>query len=146
MAHREGPGGKLGAHFFGQLQKPQDVRDGGALAAKAVREILLGQAMLLDQPPIALGLLERSEILTLQVLDERDRKGRRFAQILDQRRDFVEPGPLGGSPTALSRDQRVPVPGTTQQNRLENTLLADRLRELLEPLRIEVLARLFWIA
>src|SRR5262249_48786502 len=35
-------------------------------------EVLLRATTHLDQPPIALGLLDRREIFTLQVLDERD--------------------------------------------------------------------------
>ena len=35
-------------------------------------ELLLGVAIILDQPPIGLRLLDRVEVLALDVLDQRD--------------------------------------------------------------------------
>ena len=67
-------------------------------------DIVLGMAVALDQLPIALRLLERVQILALDILDQRKLGHGRFVDLADNRRNRVELRPLRRAPAPLARD------------------------------------------
>src|SRR5712691_388181 len=98
--------------------------DAGLAVAKFTREAAIG-----------LGLFERREVFTLQVFDQRDFERFRIAELAADDRDLVQPNPLRGAPAPLAGDQleiRRPVGARPHQERLDDALLADRLREPVE--------------
>ena len=60
------------AHFLGQPQQPQRVRDMAAALADDLRKVLLRIGKLLDQLAVALRLFQRIEVDALHVLDDRE--------------------------------------------------------------------------
>ena len=54
----------------GQLKQAQGVGDGHPAAADPGRQLLVGQAEILDQLLVGTGLLERVEVLAMKVLDQ----------------------------------------------------------------------------
>src|SRR4029079_17488291 len=89
--------------------------------------------------------LEWIKILSLQVLDERELELLAIGQLSDDRRDAFEPGRLRGAQPALAGDELVAVDGLGHEDRLQDTVLADALRERRELLGTEPLARLMWV-
>jgi hypothetical protein len=94
--------------------------------------------MLPNHPVVHRRLVERREILALEVLDDRDLARRVVVDVLDERRDRFEPGHLGGTPASLAGDElEAPVAEGADEDRLEDTVLPDRRRQLLEGLLVE---------
>ena len=78
------------------------------------------------------------ELLTVQVLDQGVAEQLVVLSLLDDGADLGQPGPLAGPPSALTHDQLIPVgPGRTNDHRLQQADLPDRLRELVERLFVE---------
>jgi hypothetical protein len=106
----------------------------------------VGELEVLDQLLIRRRLLERGEILAVEVLDQRlfDR-----CQIVGgphHRRDRREAGAAGRPPPPLAGDQLEAGPSTTaDQDRLQHTDLLDRRGQLGERLLVEVHAGLVGI-
>src|SRR5689334_184917 len=65
------------------------------------------QAKLAHQPLERPRLLQRIEILTLDVLDERHGDGRLIGDVTDDGRNVTEPGHLRGAPAPLAGDDLV---------------------------------------
>jgi hypothetical protein len=57
----------------------------------------------------------------------------------------MQPGPLGGTPASLAGDDFETVPVRAQENRLENAALHDRIGEFVDPIFIELDARLLGV-
>ena len=108
-----------------------------------VRHLLLGEAEVLDELLVGGGLLERVEVLAVEVLDqrllERRRRRRRSRTMAGM---AVEAGPLGRPPPPLPGDQLVgAVAGRPDQDRLQHAELADRGGQRRQRLLVEVPAR-----
>jgi hypothetical protein len=101
-------------------------------------DIVLGVPMALDELPISFRLLERVQILALDILDQRQLGRSRFIDFPDDRRDGMEASPLRRAPTPLTGDNLEIISVWTKQNGLENATLADRFGELLKRIFIEV--------
>ena len=89
------------------------------------------------------GELDRIEVLSLDVLDERDLEHLPIGDLTDDRRDGGAAEHFSRPESTLARDDfvaaRWPRP---KEERLEKTLLSDRLRELLDLLPRERFSRL----
>src|SRR4051812_28650761 len=122
-------------HRSRQRQQPQRVSDMAAALADGFGKTRLGAAKLLHQPAIGLGLLERRQILALQVLDQRDFQRLGIRQRADDDRNFVHPDALRGAPPPLAGNQLEGGFLTSQradQQGLDDALFADRLGERVE--------------
>ena len=84
MAGGNDPGPQCFLHCIGQVQQAQRVADVAAGLADSLTDSVLGQAELVDEALIALGLVDRVEILALQVLDQCDGGGIRVRQFADE--------------------------------------------------------------
>src|SRR5437868_7338695 len=105
-------------------------------------DLILGMAMAFDQLPVAVSLLERVEVLALDILDQRKFRGRRIVDLADDRRNAVEPRPLRRPPAALASDDHIILAVGPKQDRLEDAAQPDRLGELVERFLVELDARL----
>ena len=65
----------------------------------------LGMAKLLDQPVIRLGLLERRQVLALQIFDQRNFERLDIRELSDDDRHVVQADALRRPPTPLAGDQ-----------------------------------------
>ncbi len=132
-------------HFVREPQKAQHVGDVAAALADALRQRILGVAELGDETLIALGLLERVQILALHILDEREFERVAVAHFAQQHRHFVQlgalrraPAPLAGEDLEFAGAARV----RAHQKRLQHALRRDRLRQRVERFLVEAPARL----
>ena len=94
-------------HLVGEVHQPQQIADRGARAADRLRRGLVGQTELLDQPAQGARLLQRIQVLALNVLDERHRDRRLIGHIADDRRYFRDSRHLRRAPAALAGDDFV---------------------------------------
>src|SRR5437868_15256594 len=108
-------------------------------------DLVLRMAVALDQLAVAIRLLERIEILALDILDQRELRRGRFVDLANDRRNGVEPCPLRRAPAPLAGDDHIIFAVGPEQNRLENPALPDRLGELVECLLVEVDSRLMGV-
>ena len=107
------------------------------------RDLVVGEREVLDELLVGGRLLERVELLALEVLDDRLLEHRGVVGDPDDRGDRLEPDAPRRAPAALARDQLVAVAARPRdQHRLEHADLADRVGERGERLLVEVLARL----
>ena len=85
-----------------EVQEPQGVGHRGALLTHAVRDLALGQAEIFDEDPECLGLLDRVELLTLEVFDQRQLEQIDVGNVPDDGRDLMNPSLLRSAPAALA--------------------------------------------
>ena len=142
MAHRQRPVAHEALDRRRELEQPQGVGDRGAAPADPDRDLLVGEAEVLDQLLVGRRLLEHVEVRAVDVLHQRVLERRRVVGVAHQRGDVLEADPAGGAPPALARDDLVALVGLPHQDRLQDPDLADRLRERRELLLVEVLSRL----
>ncbi len=100
--------------------------------------------------PIVFGKLlvrarffHRIEVFALEVLDQRQRHHLALIEIAHQRRNFVQPGALGGAPPALTRNQPIaPLAQRRDDDRLNHTTRGDRGSQRIEAFLVEMRTRL----
>ena len=102
MSHVEFALGYRRADLLRQPQESHGVRDRRPILADALAGLFLGEAVLLAQPAVGVGLFQRIEILSLEVLDERDLEGGLVAKILHERGD-IDGAPPSGQPASGAR-------------------------------------------
>jgi hypothetical protein len=105
----------------------------------------VGGAEVLQELLVRGGLLQRVELLAVEVLHEGVTEHVVVAGIADDGRDDVQPGDLGGAQAALAHDELVVVlrvGDLAYDDRLEESHDADRLGQFLQSVLREVLARL----
>src|SRR5262249_9252277 len=132
-----------------ELQQAQKVRDTRARAADCLRRLLVREAELTHQALERARLLEWVEVLTLYVLDERDRDGGLIGDVTDDGRDVGEPGHRRRPPAPFSGDDLVALRlavdrglERTHHDRLHDPLRLDGVGEFSERLGPHVDARL----
>ena len=91
--------------LVGQVEQAHQVRDRDAAAADAQPDLLARKAELLDERRTRSCLLDRVEVLTSHVLDQRELERLGVVARADERGDRVEAGELRGPPAALAGDQ-----------------------------------------
>ena len=92
-----------------KLQKTHAVCDRCAVLGYAVRNLFLCEMELLDQLLERLCFLDRIQIRTLDVLDQRDLHRLLLIILADQHRDIRDPRKLCSAPTALTGDDLVVI-------------------------------------
>ena len=146
------PAGELAAldqraHLGAKPQQAQRVRDRRARLADARRDVLLRHVIAVHQLFVALGLLQRVEVLALQILDERQLRRLAVVRLDDDGGNLGQAREPRGAPAALARDDLI-IAGAEPPHgqRLQDAVLADRVRQLVERRVVEALARLVGVA
>src|ERR1035437_5143974 len=89
--------------------------------AELLREAANAVAMLADHLVVYEGLIDRGEVLALEVFDDGDLECRLVVDILDEGWDRGQPGSLGSAPPALARDELVAAGQVrSDENRLKD--------------------------
>ena len=136
MAHRQPARRDLSADLLGKLEKSKDVGDRRAILADRRRDGLLRQLKLVGEAPIGQRLVDRIQVLALDVLDERHLEERTFLPRSRRRArrpaHGASPASLRGAPAPLARDDLEPVADLAHDDRLNDAVRLDRAREILE--------------
>ena len=135
-------------HLGGQFQQPQPVCHLRPRAADAVRRLLLGHPEVVDQPPVGARLLDRAQVLALDVLDQRQLQLVAVGRLAHGDRHARQARGGRGAQPPLAGDQPVAhgaglaARQLRHQQRLDHSVLAHRLRQLLERRVVHLRARL----
>ena len=89
-------------------------------------------AEVIDQLPVGVGLLERTQVRPLEVLHERQLELMLVGELANDRRDAHEPGQARGADATLARDELVALEGLGHEDGLEDTVRGDAGREGLQ--------------
>ncbi len=90
----------------------------------------MGIAAALGQALEGFGLLERGQVLALEVLHERDFKHFGFVDVANDHGKLMNAGLDGGMVAALAGDNLIPGAALANHQRLDNPLFGDRRDEL----------------
>ena len=107
MSHVEVARHQHGLDRLGQVQQPQQVAGRAARATHGLSRLLVREAELADQALQALRLLERIEVLALDVLDQRHRGGGLVGRRAPAPARSPESGQARGAEAPLARDDLV---------------------------------------
>ena len=114
-----------------ETQQPDRVGDLRPRAADAVGELLVGGAEVAQELVVGRCLLERVELLTVQVLQQGVAQHDVVGGVADDRRDATEPGLARCPPASLAHDELVPRwPNAADDDRLKQTDLPNRVDQL----------------
>ena len=120
-----------GQHLLRQGQQTEHVGDGRAGLAHALGHLLLGQAIVLHQHLIALGLLHRVQVLPLKVFDQAKLHDLPVIRLDDDGGDLVQSGGLGRPPPPLSGDDLIIARGQPPHRQgLDDPVDPDRLGQI----------------
>ena len=134
------------AHLFGGIGEPEPVLEVALVLAQLLGQTTDAVAVLPDHPVVHRGLIERREVLALQILDDRDLECRVVVELLHERRDRAEPGSLRRAPAALTGDELEPVAAERpHENGLQHAVLADRRGELIQRFLVDRQSRLLGV-
>ena len=99
----------------------------------------LRQLQFVGEPTIGLRFFDRIQIFALDVFDQRDLEQIVVGDVANDDRHFEQAGALCGAPAAFAGDDLVAVVDASHENRLNDAMAADRLRELFEPRLVDLL-------
>src|SRR4051794_39096523 len=105
-------------------------------------DIFLRVAVAINELLVPLRFLDRVEVLALNILDQRQLGRCRFVYLAYDRRNAVQPRPLRRPPPALAGADLEAVAVRSQQDRLEDSALRNRIGALVDRLVAELDARL----
>ena len=116
--------------------------DGGARTTDLPRDLVLGQAELLVELAERVGLLDRIEVLALDVLDERQLELLAIGQLADHGWNALEAGEAGRPDATLAGHDPVAVERFRDEDRLEDAVIGDAGRQGFEVGVLHVAPRL----
>ena len=125
-----------------ELQEAERVGDRGPGTADLAGDLVLGQAKLLLELAEGVRLLDRVEVLTLDVLDQCQLELLAIGELADHGRDSLEAGQAGSLDPALAGHDPVTVKRLGHQDRLEDAVIGDARRKRLEVGMFDVTAGL----
>src|SRR5205823_10803046 len=127
----------------GKLEETDRVRDVRTRDPDPIGELLLLESQFLEQLPEGLGELDRTKVLTMDVLDQRLSQGVAVVAVADYHGDRGQTRQPGGAETSFPGDQLVGrVTRSANDHRLKDPDLPDRRRQRLDRLVIEARPRL----
>ena len=130
MAHAELPGPDQDLYLSRKIEQSQQVGDMGPGLVDELAELLLGMAIVVDQALVGLRLLDRVEVLPLDILDQSDFECLVVAELADDRRYVVQPRPLGRAPAPFAGDDLEAVAMRADDDRLDHAARLDGGGEL----------------
>ena len=130
-------------HILRQIQKPQCIRDRRAGFAHCFCNLLLRELEVIHQHLVAVCFFQRLQILTLQVLNQRQLHHFAVRQVADNRRYGRQPCHARSTPASLTRNDLIAAGKQwAHQDRLQNAVLRNRIRQFGHRAVIKALARL----
>lgn len=122
MTDRQRPGGDMVPHFLRQRQEAQGICDRRAAFADTQADILLAQVENIDQSLISLRLFNRVEILTLNILNERQLRQVRVIGLTDNGANGFRAEGFARTEAAFPGNQLIAIAAATKNNRLNDPM------------------------
>ncbi len=119
-------------HFGRELQQSEQIRNRRPIAADQPRDLAVRQLELRRESLVARGLVDRREVVTLQILDERERQQRLVVDVFHDGRNLRPAEPRRCAPAPLARDQLEPAVPRPHQDGLQQSRRLDRRDQLVE--------------
>ena len=113
-----------------RIREPEPVLDVSLVLTDLLRELSHRVAECIGHLAEHGRLLERRDILALEVLDDADLEGRALIEVDDDRRDRLAFGHPRRAPAALTSDQLELRAARPHEDGLQNTVLANRVGQL----------------
>src|SRR5258708_31906246 len=143
MADRQLPLVEHLQHHFGQFQQPERIGDRRTVTTNGVSYVLLRELEFSDEAFVTASLVDRRQIVALQVLDQRQRQQRAIIGVALYGGGALPAELLAGAEPAFAGDQlerplaarRLP-----HDDRLQQSRLFYRRGELLQCCRVDGLA------
>jgi len=107
-----------------------------------LRDLLLREREFLDETRVGFGFLDGVEVGALEILDERELEHVAVAGLAHDDRQRVESRLTRRAPAAFASDELVLAVDQPHDERLDDAALFDGVDQLVEFLRLEILARL----
>ncbi len=134
---------------LGQIQQANRVAHVRAALADPIRDVVVAERKLAAQSRECAPLLNRIQFLAREVLHQRHFQRGAIVEVAHDDRHGSRPAVTRRAQAALAGDQLIArtvevvgIADDAHDQRLDNSLALDRARQLGEPLRVEVLARL----
>ena len=137
MAGREPALGDELLEVAGKLEQAEEVRDGGAVFAGAMADLVVAEVKFACEAFESQGGFDGVEVLALDVLDEGDFEEAVVGEFLNDDGDFGHSGELGGAPAAFAGHELVAVAGAADHEGLDDAVGADGLGEFLQAVVLE---------
>ena len=130
--------------LFGQVEQAHRVRDRRTpLLAHALGHLLVREVEVFLERAVADGLVDRVQVVALQVLGDRHHGGRRVVHVPHHHGHELQAGLGGRALAALAADElQLAVLPPTARQRLDDAVLANGLDKVLQRLAAELRARL----
>src|SRR6266404_3326649 len=125
-----------------KLQESQRVGDHSPALAHFGRHFLLLKLELFDQLRIALSFLHRIEIFPLEIFNQGELEHRPVVCLAKDYRNLRQTEQLSCAPAALSGDQFQMIITLSDNKRLDDPLLTDRVSQFPQSLRREIFSGL----
>ncbi len=106
----------------GKPQEPEEVRNCGSVFSRATSDLFVAEAQVFDEAVKRVGGFNRSEVLTLNVLNQRDFEQLLICKILNDNRYFREASQLRCPPAPLASHKLVPILVPPHDERLDDPL------------------------
>ncbi len=107
--------------------------------------VFLRQLKFVGEPPVGERFFDRIQVLALDVFDQRHLEQRSLLarrDVANDDRDAQQAGELRGAPAALAGDDLKAIADLADDDRLDDAVRLDRLRQLLQPRIVDRAARL----
>ena len=108
-----------------KVEQAKRVCDRGSGAPDPRRDIVLGEAELIDELSVGLRCLQRIEILALKVLDQGELELVAVRELTHDRRDAIEARGLGRPEPALAGDKLITLDRLGHEDRLDDSVFTD---------------------
>jgi hypothetical protein len=125
-----------------ELQQANRIGNRGAIFPGSFCDLLLGKVELFRKALKRARLLDRIEILALEVLHKRHLERHLFRDVADNGWNASHPRSLSSTPPALAGDELIAVADTAHDEGLNNSACCDGTRELIKGRLAESGARL----
>jgi hypothetical protein len=117
---------------FLKLEEPKRIGNRCAVLAGALRNLFLRKVKFIGKTLKRVGLLDRVEVLALEVFNQGHFKSHVIGDVSNHDRDATETSSLGRAPASLACNELVPGADSADYKRLNNSAGTNRARKFVE--------------
>ena len=129
-------------HLLMQIEQPHRICDRRAAPANFLRDVFLAHPKFIREPGIRLRFLDGIEIRALQIFDQRNFEDFQVGGDASNHRHLSEPRFLRRPPAAFPGDQFVPAADIPNNQRLDDSMLANRFDQFVQGVTRKIFSRL----